>query len=167
MPDAARPAAVVFNGPVDLALRVASLLAAIYPESATVDRLTTLDYLVVHTDDVEGGPAGLHPKTPHRCGEALIRRELVQHGLLLLAVRGLVRETPSPTGFRWAASDSAGAFLDALVSPYARGLRRNAMWLAERFGDASDEQLRHFVERNLGRWGAEFDWDPLPEVQGG
>lgn len=159
--------AVVFNGPVDVALRVASLLAAIYPESATVDRLTTLDYLVVHTDDVDGGPPGLHPKTPHRSGEALIRRELVQRGLLLLAVRGLVRETPSPDGFRWAASDAAGAFLDVLVSPYARGLRRNAMWLAERFGDTSDEQLRRFVEQNLGRWGAEFDWDPLPEAQDG
>lgn len=166
MPEVSRHGAVVFNGPVDVALRVASILASIYPESATVDRLTTLDYLVVHTDDVDGGPSGLHPKTPHRSGEALIRREIVQQGLLLLAVRGLAKETPSPNGFRWSASESAGAFLDALVSPYARGLRQNAMWLAERFGDTSDENLRQFVEQNLGRWGAEFDWDPLPEVPG-
>ena len=55
-----------FNSPLEIGLRTTAILAEAYPEAFSLQRLVILDYLVVHSDDVEGGPTGLHPKTPHR-----------------------------------------------------------------------------------------------------
>src|SRR4051794_15928122 len=78
-----------FNSPVEVALRALTVLVESHPASMSLYRLTILDYLVVHSDDVPGGPPALHPRTPHRAGELFVRRGLLQGGLHLLQGRGL------------------------------------------------------------------------------
>lgn len=100
-----------FNGAVEIGLRALSLLNEAFPATYSLQRLVVFDYLVVHSDDLPNGPAGLHPKTPHRGGELLVRRAVLEEGLLLYQSRGLVelRRTASahPGIFRHGAEQVA------------------------------------------------------------
>jgi hypothetical protein len=146
-----------FNGPVDVGLRSLAILTAAYPASYSVQRLVALDYLVVHSDDVPDGPTGLHPRTPHRGGELLVRRGVIQEGLLLYQSRGLVSRRFADTGVAFAATERSAGFLDALGTDYVSDLRDRSAWLVERFGDLPDGDIALFTSEHLGEWGAEFE----------
>ena len=79
-----------FNGPVEIGLRALCVLTTAFPAAYALQRLVVFDYLLVHSDDIEGGPEGLHPRTPHRGGEILVRRGVIQDGLTLYESRGLI-----------------------------------------------------------------------------
>jgi hypothetical protein len=145
-----------FNGAVEIGLRALAILAEAFPDVYSLQRLVIFDYFVVHSDDVVNGPLGLHPKTPYRSGELLIRRGILQQGLSLYASRGLIQKTYIDRGVYFGATDVSAQFLDALGSTYARLLRDRATWVVQSFGGDSDEQIERIANDNLGKWGAEF-----------
>lgn len=148
-----------FNGPIEIGLRAISILNDAYPEGYSLQRLIIFDYLSVHSDDIEGGPTGLHPKTPHRSGELLVRREVLQKGLLLFMSRGLAEQRFEKNGVTYAATERTGAFLDVLVTEYVSELRQRTCWLVDTFQKLSDDELNSTVNQNLGAWGAEFEME--------
>ena len=145
-----------FNGPVEIGLRALCVLTAAYPTPYALQQLVVFDYLLVHSDDVPGGPPGLHPQTPHRGGEVLVRRGVLQGGLALYASRGLIARTYQADGIFFAATDKSAGFLDALSSEYLEGLRARADWIVDSFGLVGGEVLDAMVRERLGTWGAEF-----------
>lgn len=145
-----------FNGPVEIGLRALSVLSDVYPEAFSIQRLVVFDYLIVHSDDVPDGPPGLHPQTPHRGGELLVRRRALQDGLMLYQSRGLIERRYEDSGVFFAATDRSGAFLDVLSAEYVVGLRERASWLVGEFGNISDADLEEMVRTHVGKWGAEF-----------
>ena len=68
---------VTFNGPLEAGIRAVALLGAAYPKAFDLQRLTSLDYLLVRTNDLDGGPESLHPPTPLRSPDAEVRRRIV------------------------------------------------------------------------------------------
>lgn len=145
-----------FNNAVEVGLRALAVLVAGHPVAYGLHRLTVFDYLVVHSDDVPDGPPGLHPRTPYRAGELLLRRGVLEDGLLLYQSRGLVDRRFLPQGVFYVATDSAAAFLDALSGRYVESLRDRATWVTERFASITDGALAHLVDGWIGEWGAEF-----------
>ena len=130
-----------FNGPIEIGLRALSLLSEAFPAPYSLQRLVVSDYLLVHSDDMPGGPPGLHPKTPHRGGELLVRRAVLEQGLMLYQSRGLLERHYTEAGVMFAATERTAGFLDALSSGYATELRERAAWLVSIFGDVSDSEL--------------------------
>lgn len=147
---------LLFNSAVETGLRALAILTACYPTPCALQRLVIADYFLVHSDDVPGGPPGLHPQTPNRSGEMLVRRGIIQEGLFLYQSRGLVARLYSARGVLFVATDLAAGFLDSLDSEYAKGLRERAQWIQERFGTTTDIELEALVREHLGTWGAEF-----------
>jgi hypothetical protein len=145
-----------FNSTVEVGLRALAVLIASYPAAYGLRRLTILDYLVVHSDDAPEGPTSLHPRTPYRAGELLLRRGVLEQGLLLYQSRGLVERRFEPDGVFYAATDGAAAFLDVLNGRYVDTLRDRAAWVTGRFAAVSDEALSDLVDVWIGEWGAEF-----------
>lgn len=145
-----------FNGSVEVGLRALCVLAAAFPAAYSVERLTVLDYLVVHSDDVPDGPRGLHPQTPYRSGEILARRGVLQEGLLLYQSRGLIERQFTRAGFYYAATDRSAAFLDTLGASYVSDLRDRAAWAIARYAEFGDAELDTLVADHIGEWGAEF-----------
>lgn len=150
-----------FNGPVECGLRAMVLLYEIHPAFASLQRLVVFDYLLIHSDDVPKGPPGLHPKTPYRSGELLVRRDTLRRGILLYISRGLISDHYRESGIAYSATERTGAFLDALSSEYTGELRERAGWVAERFGNCSDQDLDVLVKDHIGEWGAEFETDSV------
>ena len=155
-----------FNGPIEIGLRALMVLTEAFPTAYSLQRLVISDYLVVHSDDVDG-PRGLHPQTPRRGGELLVRRESLQRGLLLYQSRGLIERRFEPDGIVFAATEASAAFIDVLESRYVSELRLRTEWLISQFHDVVDKELHDFVKMQLGNWGAEFEfesvlWEEIP-----
>jgi hypothetical protein len=150
-----------FNGPVEIGLRALCVLTTAFPAAYSLQRLVVFDYFVVHSDDIEGGPDGLHPQTPHRGGEILVRRGVLQEGLALYESRGLVERIYRDGGIFFAATDKSADFLDTLSSEYLKGLRDRADWVVDGFGLLDDAELDGIVRDRIGTWGAEFTMESV------
>jgi hypothetical protein len=130
-----------------------------------LQRLIVYDYLIVHSDDVPGGPPGLHPKTPHRGAELLVRRAVLEKGLLLYQSRGLVERQYTQVGVMLAATERSASFLDALSSPYLQMLRQRAVWVMSTFGERSDDSVSSIAREHIGEWGAEFEMESVLRLE--
>lgn len=149
----------VFNSPVELGLRSLCVLVDLYPHRHDLQRLVLLDYLLVHSADVDGGPESLHPAVPQRGAEVLVRRAVLEPGLALYARRGLVSVTMDLNGFSYGATDRGACFLDTLRSRYVEALRSRASWIAARFGELETSEISRYVNTELDRWGGQFAED--------
>jgi len=156
------PAYAPFNSALETGVRALNIIAEA-GQLFDLQRLVFFDYLVVHSGDV-GGPASLHPSTPMRNGELLVRRGIIERGVLLMVSRGLVERTFSEDGIAYAAADEATPFLDCLTSKYARALRQRAEWAAVAFGDLDEDELKSFFDANFERWSREFRSTAQPDL---
>ncbi len=136
-------------------MRALILLAESYPAQIDLQRLLEYDYIMVHTGDVDGPPS-IHPALPLRSGELLVRRQLIERGLMLMISRGLVGRHATPNGFMYQAEDDAGPFLDVLTAEYLRNLKDRATWVVDRFRDMSDQEIRVMLTRVYDQWSREF-----------
>jgi len=150
-----------FNSPVESGLRALVLLYSLFPWVSSLQRLVVFDYLLIHSDDVPEGPPGLHPKTPYRSGELLVRRETLQRGITLYMSRGLINDLYLDSGLAYAATERTASFLDVLTSEYVAALRDRAEWVTTRFSALTDSDLDAYVKEHLGQWGAEFEMDSV------
>lgn len=150
-----------FNGPVEIGLRALCVLTTAFPAAYALQRLVVFDYFLVHSDDIDGGPEGLHPRTPHRGGEILVRRGVIQEGLTLYESRGLIERLYKDGGIFFAATDKSADFLDTLSTDYLKGLRERADWVVDSFGLLDDAELDAMVRARIGTWGAEFSMESV------
>jgi hypothetical protein len=148
-----------FNGPVEIGLRALVILTNTFPKSFSLQRLLVYDYLLVHSDDIPDGPPGIHPKTPHRSGELLVKRRMLQKGLLLFQSRNLIEQVFSKEGIEYRATETSAAFLDILRSNYVRLLKERALWVNNTFAELSDTDLRNEAYSYIDKWGAEFEYE--------
>lgn len=146
-----------FNTPIESGLRLLFVLDEAKGDAFDLQRLVSYDYLLVHSGDVEGGPASLHPAVPFRGGELLVKREFVRAGLDAMFAKELLEKKFESSGIYYRATALTGAFLKLLVSAYSSSLRARAAWVTSRFADYTDEMLESYMTENVGRWGAEFD----------
>jgi hypothetical protein len=150
-----------FNSPIEIGLRALCVLTTAFPTAYALQRLVVFDYFLVHSDDIEGGPEGLHPQTPHRGGEILVRRGVLQEGLTLYESRGLVERVYKDGGIFFGATDKSADFLDTLSTEYLKGLRARADWVVDSFGLLDDAELDAMVRARIGTWGAEFSMESV------
>jgi hypothetical protein len=148
---------ITFNGPLEAGIRAVSILAAAHPESFDLQRLVALDYLLVHTGDIDG-PANLHPPTPMHSAELLVRRGLVEQALLLMMTRHLVERQIASDGIRYVAGENAATFLSTATSSYFAALTERATWLTETFGSYTDDEFRAVMRHLFDRWVEEFHY---------
>ena len=145
----------LFNSPLETGVRSVVLLNCAYPRTFDLKELTWLDHLVVHTGDVDG-PQSLHPDLMHRDGELLVRRSLVEQGLVLMQRLHLIERQFSEVGIVYAALDNAAPFVTLIRSDYGRALKERAKWLIEYLSERGSDHLHDVITQKIGRWSIEF-----------
>ena len=145
-----------FNSPLETGIRSLAILVAAYPVAFDLERLVEMDYLVVHSGDADG-PESLHAALPMRAGELLVRRGLIEKGLLLLTSRNLIQRIPAEDGFDYIAGDAAAPFLASLTSIYSQRLKERAQWAVERFADVTTSEIRQITHRLFESWSSQFE----------
>ena len=161
-----RTEGVPFNTPLETGVRSVGLLAALYPKPFDLQRMVAFDYLVVHTADL-GGPQSLHPELPMRNAELLVRRELVERGILLMLTRNLVERVVDAEGIAYRAGEMADVFLSSLTTEYMTQLQLRAQWVAEMFGEMTDEEFHSIMRRHFDKWVEQFQAIERPLNAGG
>lgn len=151
----------VFNTPLEVGLRLLYILNELQREGCDLQRLVYYDYILVHSSDVPNGPKSIHPSTPHRSTEILVKRELVKKGLTLMHSKQLVDSVFDSNGITYKATELTGPFIEYNNTEYASSLRRVATWLVNEFENYSDEKLSLFIKNNLDVWGGEFSKEAL------
>ena len=131
----------LFNSPLETGIRALAILDAAYPRAFDLSELTWLDHLVVHTADIDG-PESLHPDLPHRTGELLVRRHVIEQGLTLMRRQHLVEQQNDARGLLYKASDDGAAVLNLMRTDYARKLIERARWLADHIKAMSPDELK-------------------------
>jgi hypothetical protein len=158
MPDTVQ----TFNSPIETGVRALILLAESFPDQLDLQRILEFDYILVHTGDVDGPPS-IHPALPLRSGELLVRRQLIERGLMLMISRGLAGRNATTNGFTYYAQDAAGPFLDSLTAEYLADLKDRAVWVVDRFHGMSDHEIRVMLTQIYDQWSREFQ---IPEHPG-
>ena len=141
---------------MEAGLRSLTLLVAGYPNYHDLERLVIYDYLLVHSGDIENGPKSLHPNTPHRSGEIIIKRPIVESGIKSMIAKGLIEARYSKSGIAYAATEVSSPFLDMLQADYTKEIIEIADWVVEVFGGYDIDDLKALVNSNLNVWGGEY-----------
>lgn len=150
-----------FNSPLETGIRSLAILVAAYPEPFDLERLIEMDYLVVHSGDAEG-PDSLHAPLPMRAGELLVRRELIEKGLLLMMSRNFIERVPAKEGFNYLAGEDAAPFLHSLTASYSQKLNVRATWAVKQFVDVSTADVRRITHRLFDDRSSQFQIkDPI------
>jgi len=150
----------LYNSPLELGIRGLVLLNVLRKSSSNqkncdLNRLIIYDYILLHSEDVEG-PKSVHPPTPYRSGELLIKSDILKKGLLLMKSKQLIEIVFDGSGISYAASDFASPFLEYFDSQYYFDLKQTAKWVINRFNRYSDDELNSFINNNINKWGSEF-----------
>jgi hypothetical protein len=145
----------LFNSPLETGVRSLAILVAAFPTEFDLQRLVEMDYLVVHSGDANG-PQSLHAALPLRAGELLVRRGLIENGLLLMISRGLIERIPNDDGFNYIAGEAAAPFMTSLTAEYSRQLMDRANWAVNRFENVSTEEVRRMTHRLFEKWSSQF-----------
>lgn len=153
MTSAVRP--TPFNSPLETGVRSLAILFAAFPTAFDLERLVEMDYLVVHSGDADG-PESLHAPLPLRAGELLIRRGLIERGLILMMSRGLVQRMVADDGFSYVAAETAAPFMASLTAEYSRRLMKRADWAVTKFEYMPTEEIRRITHRLFERWSSQF-----------
>ncbi|MBV8254832.1 MAG: hypothetical protein JO154_19685 [Chitinophaga sp.] len=146
---------VLFNSTLETGVRATIILNAYYPKLLSLSALVLMDHLVVHTQDM-GGPTSLHVNLPHRGGELLVRREVIEQGTAMMRRLGLINLIALPSGFYFQASEEALPFIRLLKSKYNVQLKERAQWLAENIGNVDDASIEKLINQKINRWELEF-----------
>lgn len=144
-----------FNSPLETGVRSLAILVAAHPVAFDLERLVEMDYLVVHSGDADG-PESIHAALPMRAGELLVRRGLIEKGLVLMMSRNFVQQIHTHNGFSYVAGDAAAPFLASPTSIYTQKLKERAQWSVKRFEDSTTSEIRQITHRLFERWASQF-----------
>jgi hypothetical protein len=153
----------VFNTPLEAGLRALFLLVSSGRRALDIDRIMHFDYILVHTTDF-GGPPSLHPPSPSRGSQAIVRRALLQDGLELMRSRELIERKYAATGIRYRATDVGRHVANQFSSGYGTDLLNRAAWVAQTMGDLASREVRQAVVDRVNHLERELVDDLRPGV---
>ncbi|WP_459914323.1 ABC-three component system middle component 2 [Desulfocicer niacini] len=68
-----------------------------------------------------------------RTGELLVRRGLIEKGLVLMISRRLIQRFPTENGFNYVAGETAAPFLASVTAIYFQQSRDRAQWVVKQY----------------------------------
>lgn len=147
--------AATFNSPLEAGIRAVNILECAHPQAYDLQRLVTFDYLVVHTGEI-GGPVSLHPKLPLSQTEILVRRRLIEDGILLMMSHSLIERIVDGNGITYRAGNLATTFVSSITAPYLKTLHNRSTWVTEEFGPMNDKALKETMKEYFDAWIEQF-----------
>jgi hypothetical protein len=130
-----------FNNQIETGIRVLTLLDKWFPVELDITTLLYLDYVLVHSGDINEDKPSLHVSVPYRRGELLVRKPVIQSGINLLVAKGLAEIVYLSSGIHYKASEGSTPFIDALSTEYTASLIDRAAWAYQNFRDFSSNEI--------------------------
>ena len=154
----------VFNNPIETGLRSLVILDSAYPKSLDLQKLIYFDYMTVHTGDLSSAPKSIHPSTPNRSGELLVRRKIIEDGINYFVRKSFINKIFSENGIEYKLNDQATMFLEMLEENYVLDLKNRSKWVIETYINWNSQDLEKYIKDNLDNWGGEFMYCNLEDI---
>lgn len=148
-----------FNNEVETGLRTLVILNEIYPLEVDLSKLLYLDYITVHSGDLDESKPSLHTPVPYQKGELLIRKPIIQKGLSLLMSKGLANLVYLPNGLYYSASEKSTPFIESLDASYTASLIDRAKWTVSNFANLGSNEMHALlnqIEQNNNKFNLEI-----------
>ena len=150
-----------FNNSVEAGLRILTILNEAFPKSFDLQNLVYLDYLTIHSADIDKTAESLHTAVPYRSGEIMVRGSIIENGLNLFIAKNLIEKQFNINGIEYKATENAMPFLESLEEIYSIELQNRAKWAIDRFSKHTKEELKNIMTPKLSEIDNEFNIEIL------
>lgn len=150
-----------FNNNVESGLRILTILNEAFPESFDLQNLVYLDYLTIHSGDIDKKIKSLHPAVPYRSGEIMIRSSIISNGINLFISKNLIEKVYNSNGIEFRATENAMPFLESLEERYSIDLQKKAIWAVNNFSHYTKEELKAIMSPKLSNIDNDFNIEIL------
>jgi len=150
-----------FNNSVESGLRILTILNEAFPKSFDLQNLVYLDYLTIHSADIDKTTQSLHPAVPYRSGEVLVRSAIIEKGINLFIAKNLIEKLFNSNGLEYKATENAMPFLESLEEAYSVNLQEKASWAIGKFLKHSKQDLKNIMTPKLFEIDNEFNIEIL------
>jgi hypothetical protein len=150
-----------FNNSVESGLRILTILNEAFPKSFDLQNLVYLDYLTIHSADIDKTTQSLHPAVPYRYGEIMIRSSIIQKGLNLFVIKKLIEKQYNINGIEYKATENAMPFLESLEETYSTKLQEKANWAVSKYSKHTKKELKSIMTPRLSEISNEFNIEIL------
>lgn len=150
-----------FNNSVESGLRILTILNEAFPKSYDLQNLVYLDYLIVHSADIDKTTQSLHPAVPYRSGEIMVRSSIIEKGINLFITKNLIEKLFNTSGIEYKATENAMPFLESLEEIYSIDLQEKASWAIGKFLKYSKQDLKNIMTPKLSEIDNEFNIEIL------
>lgn len=150
-----------FNNSVESGLRILTILNEAFPKSFDLQNLVYLDYLTIHSADIDKTTQSLHPAVPYRSGEIMIRSSIIQKGLNLFIIKKLIEKQYNINGIEYKATENAMPFLESLEETYSTKLQEKANWVVSKYSKHNKKELKSIMTPRLSEISNEFNIEIL------
>lgn len=120
-----------------------------YPQACSIDFLSYIDYIIVHSGDFSQDLNSLHAPTPNRKHEMLIRRNLITSGLNLFSQYCLIKPKYETSGVYYILTDESTPFIDSLQEEYTSQVKIRAEWAVQKYHSHDIESLKCTINESL------------------
>ena len=146
----------VLNNPIEHAIKIiVALKCAMAP--LTRDRLVAYEYFALHLSDLNEKAESLFPRIPYRACTYVCNHTDINMALEVLLSRDLIKYTVKNNRLCYALTEAGSLFEGYLQNEYKRQLTIMMAEVVSLLKDKSDMDIQEYVERNIGKWGSEFE----------
>lgn len=151
----------VFNSPIEVGLRILYILNTFKSTELDMNKLVIFDYLLLNSNDFPKGPKSIHPSTPHRSSQMIIKPPILREGLNLMISKDLIELSFTNEGIKYKSNELTEKFIEHLDNTYSKKLIEVSLWIKDQFENYDFKKLDSFVKNNIPNWGSEFIYESL------
>lgn len=148
----------LYNSPQEVGVRILFILD-ICNKRMSKQRIMYYDYFALHLNDLDASKFSLHPDNPNHSSEIAIKRELINSGLDFVITKGLISVKYSKTGIYYSSNALTHSFVELFQNDYVNELKQSISIVDSCFSNQSDKQIYKYINRNIGKWIGEFEYN--------
>lgn len=150
----------IYNTPFEVGIRILILLVRC-ERPLDIEEITTYDYLLLHSSEMDKEIKSLHPDNPFYVMELYSKRNVIQKSITLLISKGLVLCEYNSNGISYKPTEIANNFLEYFESSYFLKLMKNADLINLKLINFKLEVIKELINENYEEWKNEFEFEAL------
>lgn len=146
-----------FNNPLEIGLRLLSILNEAFPKKVTLQSLIYIDYIIIHSGDFDDNTLSIHAPVPYRESEILIKRNLIKDSMDFLLYKNLADISYDAEGITYTATEDSTPFLEKLCEEYTRELLMRVKWFFNKYESIDEIILKNIFSTGNNLTHTEFN----------
>lgn len=155
---------LIINNSIEISLRILVLFNEL-EKSIDLQRVIYYDYALLHSADFDKNQKSLHPPSPFRKEELVVKNNSIKEALSILCQKQLINIEYNNEGIFYKKNDLTPLLIQHLKSDYVAQLRCKSKWINATFNNYEDQELLKYFDDTIGKWNSEFSMYGLTNME--